>query len=311
MKFFLEYDPDSDFLTVHKSHRQHDQEMRNLKEKISLWRVRDKYFKVKLPNLLTWAEKEHIRYLNGKEPDEWTPEILSEKFPIDQIHVQKLLKAKWQPRNEEKARRHDEKVLENWKLLERGEFEVPPQLHEHLMKFRDRAAEAPKKFEARQKLAHMIRTKNTEFSDIITSCKKSAEKVDKRRISFAEERPRQLQGYSEADLQEQKKPSKEMTHNNRRMTLEELNKVLEGPDEEETTLSTNSNTQVVQVKATPGEITDLSEDVLREISMPRVRDHIKVPKKLWKKGATYKLGDCFYDDDGELLYRVPGMRTKR
>lgn len=36
-------------------------------------------------------------------------------------------------------------------------------------------------------------------------------------------------------------------------------------------------------------------------------EKISIPKKKWKKGHTYKLNDCYYDDDGEFLFRVPGL----
>jgi hypothetical protein len=35
---------------------------------------------------------------------------------------------------------------------------------------------------------------------------------------------------------------------------------------------------------------------------------IQVPAEKWKKGCTFKVGDCYYDDDGTFLYRVPGMK---
>ncbi|XP_046744369.1 uncharacterized protein LOC124410207 [Diprion similis] len=35
---------------------------------------------------------------------------------------------------------------------------------------------------------------------------------------------------------------------------------------------------------------------------------IKIPKDQYKKGKLYKIQDCFYDDDGEFLYRVPGLK---
>lgn len=34
---------------------------------------------------------------------------------------------------------------------------------------------------------------------------------------------------------------------------------------------------------------------------------IRIPKRAYKKGATYKIDDCYYDDDGKFLYRVLGM----
>lgn len=37
-------------------------------------------------------------------------------------------------------------------------------------------------------------------------------------------------------------------------------------------------------------------------------DRIRVPANKWQKGCTFKIGDCYYDDDGGFLYRVPGMK---
>lgn len=34
---------------------------------------------------------------------------------------------------------------------------------------------------------------------------------------------------------------------------------------------------------------------------------IRIPKKAWKEGYTYRVNDCFYDDNGDFLYRVPGL----
>ncbi|XP_050460076.1 uncharacterized protein LOC126855975 isoform X2 [Cataglyphis hispanica] len=36
---------------------------------------------------------------------------------------------------------------------------------------------------------------------------------------------------------------------------------------------------------------------------------IKISKNLYKCGMTYRISDCYYDDDGEFLYRVPGIQT--
>lgn len=36
---------------------------------------------------------------------------------------------------------------------------------------------------------------------------------------------------------------------------------------------------------------------------------IKISKKLYKPGMTYRINDCYYDDDGEFLYRIPGMQS--
>lgn len=34
---------------------------------------------------------------------------------------------------------------------------------------------------------------------------------------------------------------------------------------------------------------------------------IKIPTKVHKEGYTYRVKDCFYDDNGDFLYRVPGL----
>lgn len=36
---------------------------------------------------------------------------------------------------------------------------------------------------------------------------------------------------------------------------------------------------------------------------------IKIAKNVYKPGMTYRIGDCYYDDDGEFLYRIPGVRN--
>lgn len=34
---------------------------------------------------------------------------------------------------------------------------------------------------------------------------------------------------------------------------------------------------------------------------------IEIPEDKYVKGCLYKVKDCFYDDDGKFLYRVPGL----
>lgn len=35
---------------------------------------------------------------------------------------------------------------------------------------------------------------------------------------------------------------------------------------------------------------------------------IKIPENVYKQGMTYRIKDCYYDDDGEFLYRIPGLK---
>lgn len=41
-----------------------------------------------------------------------------------------------------------------------------------------------------------------------------------------------------------------------------------------------------------------------------IKHQIRIPRNLYKKGATYQFKDCFYHSNGELIYRVPGMMPK-
>ncbi|KAK3927974.1 Neugrin [Frankliniella fusca] len=61
--------------------------------------------------------------------------------------------------------------------------------------------------------------------------------------------------------------------------------------------------------------TDLDNETLTAAVKEYVSSHssdgyplqIVIPKELWKEGALYRVKDRFYTDDGEFLYRVPGL----
>lgn len=44
-----------------------------------------------------------------------------------------------------------------------------------------------------------------------------------------------------------------------------------------------------------------------EVKLPSIRHKISIPQHLQKRGSTYRLYDCFYDDQGLFMYRVPGL----
>ncbi|CAF0752606.1 unnamed protein product [Brachionus calyciflorus] len=75
-------------------------------------------------NLLTWDAKEQIKHLHINDPQTWTPERISESFPITLQSCKKLLKSKWTPKTLDELERHDEKVMENWKSLEKIENNI-------------------------------------------------------------------------------------------------------------------------------------------------------------------------------------------
>ena len=44
-----------------------------------------------------------------------------------------------------------------------------------------------------------------------------------------------------------------------------------------------------------------------ENKMDHVRLQINIPRNVWQKDKLYRIKDCFYDDQGVFLYRVPGL----
>lgn len=319
----LEFDPESDFFEAHRSHKQHEREMKQHREKLGQWIVYDKYFKQKTPNFLTWAEKEHIRHLHEQDPEEWSPEQLTASFPADIYTIRKILKAKWYPKNEKRVQKHDETVQRNWNSLKSGQLtDIPPKLYEHVIKFANREIDtaALPKFQPRKRVAG-IKTKNDEFLSVITSCKKYESiqpKEDSNQFEVKQENLNQQDEYFDETLLTPPKDKRL----NRRMTLDELKKILNTPDEYDSgndyrEVKNPAGTAIVSIPTTeeiismekfePTGVAKVKDQDLMKIMNEPIKEKIKIPKKLWKRGATYKINDCFYDDDGEFLYRVPGM----
>lgn len=121
-----------DSYTGHNRQTEKDREL--LKRRI----VRSKYFKEVEPNFLTYIEKDQIKKLHREDPNEWTPERLSESFPALPHTIRKILKAEWEPKSVERILAYDNKVVRNWKEFKTGQLPVNPILEEHLMKFKDR-----------------------------------------------------------------------------------------------------------------------------------------------------------------------------
>jgi len=90
--------------------------------------------KPKMPNLLTTVEKQTIRYLHEKDPNEWTVDRLTESFPLTRDGIIGVLKRNG-PNSLEKVLRQDKQAAENWKLLIKGKLEIDPTLKEHLKSF--------------------------------------------------------------------------------------------------------------------------------------------------------------------------------
>lgn len=313
-----------DFMNVHKTHKIYEKEMQSHKEKINFWMVKNKYFKKRALNFLTWSEKEQIRYLHEQNPTEWNVERLSDSFPADIFTITKIIKSNWMPQNEKRVQKHDLTVNTNWSKFRKDELnDIDPLLKEHLKKFSHRDFNKSNIPKINQKeFLRLHEPKGNEFSSIITSCKGYTEKkVDKEEIKLIEE----------------PKPNKNATYllKERRSDIDKRPTVFrdlkkETPinqqDDHQLVLHQQNNpsgtgTITVKLKSSPdlfhvkkfeshqmGKVNQRDLNVHPEL---HIKDTIKIPRKLWKRGATYQLDDCFYDDDGEFIYRVPGMTGKK
>uniref|UniRef100_A0A1B0A3J7 Uncharacterized protein n=1 Tax=Glossina pallidipes TaxID=7398 RepID=A0A1B0A3J7_GLOPL len=420
----IESDPEgfdkleADFMQAGQSYHQHKLDLEKQRERIRHFMVKHKYFRDDtLPNLLTYAEKEHIRLLHSRDAEEWSVERLAESFPATAEIIKKILRANWRPLSAKRVHSHDLLVLENWHRYKKGEFEkqLPPELKEHLKKFVDRRLEDLKALHELSQTFTPIqlpKPKIQEFQSIITSCAKykdadtptsktlpprcanerktaamlrDGEPIESFKNPFGKDAAQQEPIESSKnpfgrDAVQQKasditveiinnemvisaansnnKPRKETlpsypTYDNeqlnlpilnkhneeeetyllsktidkRKMRLEEAKKMklseLEHKEETGTgevdekeidNLANLSNTGIIQ-RETSLDFTDkfsssevvISAEDSKRFAMSTVKDRIYIPRKLRRKGATYRLEDCYYDYDGEFLYRVPGM----
>lgn len=74
-------DFESDFTNAGVTYKEHLAELEARKERQKNLIVKQKYFKEKLPNFLTWNDKQQIKFLHRTDPEQWTIEKLSESFP--------------------------------------------------------------------------------------------------------------------------------------------------------------------------------------------------------------------------------------
>ncbi|XP_058824372.1 uncharacterized protein LOC131685034 [Topomyia yanbarensis] len=317
----LEQMDEADFSQVHKSHKRYEQETQQYRERLQSWIVGNKYFKTKQLNFLTWSEKEQIRYLHNFDPEEWTVDKLVESFPADRYTIVKIIKAKWIPRDENRIQRHDETVRENWEMLKSGRIKnIDDGFAAHLNKFVHRNFQEVQKPKIESKRLYDIQPLPTggEFSQIITSCKKysnTSERTELKEIGGIEQVSEPAPSISS------KAPHQDMflmgeVSDRRPRTLSQMKKEFGQPDvtsEIEDPIAsseiTEENNNIWNVKKYESELTSYDASASNN-DKPDIREFIKIPKKLYKQGATYQLDDCFYDDDGEFLYRVPGMTGK-
>ncbi|XP_057663428.1 uncharacterized protein LOC130898273 [Diorhabda carinulata] len=325
-------DLEADFMDSHKSYKQHIDELARKQERLKYLIVKNKYFKDKYPNFLTWSDKEQMRFLHSMDPEEWTVEKLSDSFPALPDVVKKVIKAKF-TKSDLKIKRHDAVVEQNWEAFKNGKFKLlPTELAEHLKKFTTRKIQAPY-IDKKKEVINLPEVKS-DFSEIITSYQKLISNKNKNKCETTNNES------IEIDLKVTSKSTGNMStdtylvtdkckvkHKNL-ITLSQLqsdlehkaNKGLNLTEEEilifkdknqneevPSTLYKDDLKQIAENKFHSSRGSSLSTNVKRDYSHLKYPEQIVIPKGLKKAGCVYKLNDCFYDVDGEFLYRVPGM----
>lgn len=339
---FLENDPETaeslepDFMNVHLAHQQFVKKEKNFQGKVSRQIVGRKYFKAKQPNFLTWAEKEQIKLLNQQKPEEWTLERLSSSFPADPETISQIIRNQWHPSTESRILKHDLSVKENWLKLNEGEMQLEPILAHHLQSFIGRKSNLITEPKVNVEITKKFpKPAGSEFSSIITTCKKYKEmdppdrqnekflKLDSGDLKFSANKPIDPEDNNMVLLVDNKFPG-----SGKRLQLKDLHEkyphltdqfeqpekepeVFEDPIQPHHEVENNSSEpdygSIVKFQTSsrnPMTIQAPNENSLRNLE---IRDRIKIPKSVRSKDKTYKVGDCFYDCNGEFLYRVPGF----
>ncbi|XP_049276534.1 uncharacterized protein LOC125760437 [Anopheles funestus] len=324
-------DSEADFHQVHKSHKQFQAEQAQYRDRLQTWIVGNKYFKSKQLNFLTWSEKEQIRYLHSFDPEEWNIDKLTESFPADRYTIGKIVKTKWQPKDGKRIERHDAVVEENWQMFRSGRIRnIDPAFAQHLIKFMQRNIE--KVHEQRNmpesKALYEIRPlPEGKFSAIVSSCKKyqSMKKHNEsQQPRLGENNDQSERSHHPQPQITQRAPEQDSflmgnVTNTQHATLAEIKSrwdpsLTDDRKSSEDNLELDLGTGILhklENNHKKYEKVALADSVYdsRNEKQDCIKEVIKIPKKLYKKGATYQIGDCFYDDDGEFLYRVPGMTS--
>ncbi|XP_016923593.4 neugrin [Drosophila suzukii] len=305
-------DLESDFMGVQKTHRQYEKEQQQQRDRIRQFMIKHKYFRdAKLPNLLLHAEKEQMRLLHERDPEEWSVERLAESFPATPEIVQKVLRAKWRPRSVQRIRSHDETVIQNWQLLRsgKGDFNLPPALLQHLQKFAERRRQDLRELKTQEwpTKPQLPIPQGNEFRKLLGSGNSTPEELPAPQISSGYEAP--------PSSAEDETYLLDKIRNKKKMRLQDLKdmKLVESdpkvPEELKRPIENPSGTGFLPSfvpKFASSEIVISAADQ-RKYEITQVKTRIVIPRKLHRQGATYRVEDAYYDDDGELLYRVPGM----
>lgn len=93
-----EIDEEVDIYKYHHLKKLEDQGRERHRDLITMKIVEKKYFNKEQEKILSWSDKEHIRYLHNTDPQKWTYEVLADQFKVDETVIKTIAKAKWLPK---------------------------------------------------------------------------------------------------------------------------------------------------------------------------------------------------------------------
>lgn len=226
---------------------------------------------------------------------------------------QKLIRYPWKPASEQRIARHDATVMRNWKDLKEGSLDIPQDIRKHLLKFSDRTIPSLKKESIKIDLTQ--EKKMGEFESIVKRC---AAQVQARNNTSNETN----------HTHETANKIHYVNKDRKRVTLDELSTKIKNrmdigkkvgmPDQilldavnTKTSGVPELNSDVeLSIEGESNEVVEYKAENVNEKSVMDYPERIRIPRNAYKKGATYKVNDCFYDHDGQFLYRVLGMSNK-
>lgn len=337
------------------------------KKKVQTCLIKQKYFKNREPAMLTWGEKEQIRHLHTKDPEEWSVDRLIESFPASRETITKILRSKWLPSSVKVIENYDARVKNNWMLFKAEKLVVDPELHAHLSKFKNRNIDDPNE----EKMKNFVRTKpefpnptSTMFSNIIQGyvdhrhCSKenpryNEKMYEKSMKKLSEKQP--LDAVNMNKITSYKRHEKATTCDifleryTQRLNINELSqvdRVIIDENKQRTAEAYKSKSLVLESRSIvdnfkapeilegkknyislggnlkenscqPTICQEIDKNLMETGIIARQKKNgvtpddyaqfIKIPDKNYKPGVIYRIQDRYYDDDGEFLYRVPGI----
>lgn len=372
---------------AHKKKYRVDQEY--LKDKAKKIMIKKSIFPTpKSPNLLTWIEKETIKYLHKLDPVEWSIDRLSDSFPATPGIIYKVLRGPNMSRR--RMIKYDLEVKQNWKLLTEGNLEIDPKLEQFLANSNRKELGLSSGQVNQMEEDILLSYENSfqilpkpmvpgQFGSIIVNYKRklaaatnppadqiaeAPDLIEMERlfgdnsipgspirnevsawgetallasdIDLARERYMDIEQFRRKYQKPREEPREIEESDNpyRKKYLKWLDDERSRSLEQTTVIPKISDGEVIETRDTPwfDKKVDNTEDAIavqRGISQhtgeeevfvfdensgykkplltPDNPDTIEIPKGLRKKHCMYRVDDCYYDQSGEFVYRVPGL----